>query len=219
MAINFQAMSKKQKNRFFLHSLAWKTGSLIGGTGIPEKEFNKAEIFLKEFVNFRRLDNMSKAACSAIALLLKALKLYPTDKKLAIPIFFSNPNGTLFSDSKYFVDFLEFGEVSGRANLFLYTLPTSPLGEASVHFGLTGNMSYVNSLTPLKSICDIVMNSADDYKEGVLIGIGESNPNNAKVVFIYLNKDESSGKSLEEISQLEYRTVLELKESLLKLVS
>src|SRR5574341_2368969 len=36
----------------------------------------------------------------------------------------------------------ECGRTLGRGNLFIYTLPSSPLGEAAIHFGLQGPLFY-----------------------------------------------------------------------------
>ena len=35
------------------------------------------------------------------------------------------------------------GSTLGRGNLFIYTLPSSPLAEAAIHFGLTGKLLYL----------------------------------------------------------------------------
>ena len=208
-------MAQKLKNNLFIKTSGWEIGPLTGGGEVPEKQFDKSKIFLKEFSNFGRLDRMSKAVCSAIALVLRQIDLYPIEKKLSIPLFFSNPEGTLYSDAKYYRDFLEFDQTSGRANLFVYTLPTSPLGEASVHFGLTGNISYITSETPLKTICETVMNSQEDYSDGVLIGLGESGDSFSNALFLYLNNDGTGGISIKELSEFEFSSVLDLKERLL----
>ena len=53
--------------------------------------------------------------------------------------------GSLQSDLEYFRDYLEGGRTLSRGNLFIYTLPSSPLGEAAIHFGLLGPLLYAAS--------------------------------------------------------------------------
>lgn len=214
-------MRKNHKISYCVKSWGWKIDSRSGGKNISESEFQKDKVFLKEFSNFRRLDSISKTVCSSIALVLQQVDLYPSEKKYSIPVFFYNPEGTLHSDLHYYSDFIKFNQTAGRANLFIYTLPTSPLGEASVHFGLTGGISYISSETPLKTICENVIDSCDDYSEGVLIGIGDYNDNDSNALFIYLKNDKSNLRdySIEELSELEYCSVVDLKNKLEKLLN
>ena len=45
-------------------------------------------------------------------------------------------------------DYVESGRTLARANLFIYTLPSSPLAEAAVHFGLQGPLVYLRGEEP-----------------------------------------------------------------------
>jgi hypothetical protein len=51
--------------------------------------------------------------------------------------------GSEGSNLAYFLDYLEAGRVLARGSLFIYTLPSSPLAEAAIHFGFEGPMFYV----------------------------------------------------------------------------
>ena len=51
--------------------------------------------------------------------------------------------GCLASNRAYFQDYLGGGRTLARANLFVYTLPSSPLAESAIHFGLMGPMVYM----------------------------------------------------------------------------
>jgi len=208
-------MNKNRKNMLYMTSAAWKLEDLTGGTAIPESEFRKENIFHREFKNFGRLDNMSKSVCAAIALILHQKKLYPSDKKLNIPIFFGLNEGPISSDYAYYSDFLKFGGTAGRANLFVYTLPSSPLGEASVHFGLTGNLLFVNADNTLSSICQMIINNQErDLPKFYIAGVGEVNGDKTNALFMLFEKNRtnnSSALNIEEVAQLSYLDLNDLK--------
>jgi len=47
-------------------------------------------------------------------------------------------DGCLLADDRYFHDYVTSGRSLGRGNLFIYTLPSSTLGEVAIALGLTG---------------------------------------------------------------------------------
>ena len=166
-----------------IKSIGWCLNDSAGGSpgdvfAISAKNKpEKSDIFLKPFKNFGRLDGMSKAVCTAAAFALRGAELYPREEKQPISIYFSNKEGSQESDTAYFKDFVDFGETAGRANLFLYTLPSSPLGEASVHFGLTGDVAYsADSENPLKAMLEAAEDACafrkSDSEKLFLIGLG-----------------------------------------------
>lgn len=55
----------------------------------------------------------------------------------------TNRAGSLEANRLYFSDYLQAGRVLARGNLFVYTLPSSPLAEAAIHFGFQGPMLYM----------------------------------------------------------------------------
>jgi 3-oxoacyl-[acyl-carrier-protein] synthase II len=106
----------------------------------------KRDIFSHPFKNFGRLDTISKMTGFAVSLALQdaGIEYSPTDKQ-DIGIVGTNSEGSLQSDIEYFRDYLAGGRTLSRGNLFIYTLPSSPLGEAAIHFGLLGPVAYVAS--------------------------------------------------------------------------
>ncbi len=209
-------MKNKIKDRLYASCISWKTGNIAGGTGSSDVEFKKATLFHKDFKNFGRLDDTSKAVCAAIATILKLKNLYPAENKLNIPVYLASTEGPLSSDYAYYSDFLQFGGTAGRANLFVYTLPSSPLGEASVHFGLTGNLLFVNSENSLQTMCTMIMDSrkAGDQPIGYLAGFAEQTTDSVNTLFIFFeaNKDSSApGLSIEEIAKIKFANLHELK--------
>lgn len=187
-------------------SIGWCLQDSVGG--VPGKTFplsaesqvEKSDIFSKPFKNFGRLDNMSKAVCTAIAFSLKGSELYPLDKKQPISIFFNNPADSADSDRKYFRDFVDFDESAGRGNLFLYTLPTSPLGEASVHFGLTGDIAYfTDNKNPMKTMLEAAEDASEFRQSNAeklfLIGLAECRQKTTEAIFILVS---STGKEVDK---------------------
>lgn len=107
----------------------------------------KLGIFSQPFRNFGRLDVMSRMTVSAVALALQDAGLeYSLAGKQDIGILGTSCEGSLKSDVDYFRDFIENGRTLSRANLFIYTLPSSALGEAAIHFGLIGPLLYATGV-------------------------------------------------------------------------
>ncbi len=94
--------------------------------------------------NFGRFNRQAKLINLAVALALYDANIsYAKAKKKAIAILGSTPNGCLEANLAYFRDYWEAGRTLGRGNLFIYTLPSSPLAEAAIHFGFTGKLLYL----------------------------------------------------------------------------
>jgi hypothetical protein len=105
------------------------------------------EIFKYPVENFGRFNHDSKLAVLAIGLALYDAKItYAKDKKQDISILGTNSCGALDANLAYFKDYVANGRILGRGNLFIYTLPSSPLAEAAIHFGLTGELLYAGFL-------------------------------------------------------------------------
>ena len=106
----------------------WRRPDLLGG---PVK-------------NIGRFDAVSRLTCCACALALRDAGLSVDEcRKQAIGLVGANAEGSLAANRAYFTDYLQAGRKLGRGNLFIYTLPTSPLAEAAIHFGLQACLLYV----------------------------------------------------------------------------
>jgi 3-oxoacyl-(acyl-carrier-protein) synthase len=96
--------------------------------------------------NFARFDQASKFVTLSVALVLYDAGItYTKDKKQNIGILGMSLDGAFTSNLAYFKDYVEAGRKLGRGNLFIYTLPSSPLAEAAIHFGLQGPLVYIRS--------------------------------------------------------------------------
>jgi 3-oxoacyl-[acyl-carrier-protein] synthase II len=112
-------------------------------------------LFLYPIKNFGRFDTPSKMACCTGALALRdAGILYSEQRKQNIGIIGTNTTGSLPSDVYYFKDYVKSGRTLARGNLFIYTLPSSPLAEVAISFGLQGPLLYMTF--PQKQISSLL---------------------------------------------------------------
>ena len=107
--------------------------------------FKRESLFSYPVKNFSRFDTISKTTCFCVALALKDAGIsYSAGQKKDIGIFGANETGCLESNINYFKDYIESGRILARGNLFIYTLPSIPLAEAAIHFGLSGPLLHVS---------------------------------------------------------------------------
>ncbi len=101
-------------------------------------------VLARPIENFGRFNQDARLVTLSIALALYDANIhYAKDRKHDIGILGTSSNGALDSNLAYFRDYVEAGRKLGRGNLFIYTLPSSPLAEAAIHFGLQGPLLYI----------------------------------------------------------------------------
>ena len=94
--------------------------------------------------NFGRFDAASKMTCCSIALALNDAGItYSNHMKHDIGILGTNNDGCFESNLSYFKDYVSCGRTIARGNLFIYTLPSTPMAEAAIYFGFQGPLLYV----------------------------------------------------------------------------
>jgi 3-oxoacyl-[acyl-carrier-protein] synthase II len=191
--------------------MGWITGNEYGcvmkGERVAYKDDTRLEglskkgIFAYPFKNFGRLDVVSKATAHAVALALRDAGIaYSQERKQDIGIIGTNRSGSLASDILYFKDYVECGRTLGRGNLFIYTLPSSPLGEAAIHFGLMGPLVYAagpdaSMATALDMAVDMLLL---DEASTMLAGKSEEH----EAVYVVLAKDGGvAGDALCDVDQ------------------
>lgn len=169
------------------------------GTGrVLSRKFNsaikwmeKADNFSAPFGNYSRLDAASKSLCNAVANALGDASVTYGSELMSTGILGCNKNGCSSADWNYYTDYVENGRKLGRGNYFIYTLPSSPLAEASIHFGLTGPLLYTSAVeAPLLWALNnsSVMNFAAD---SMLTGIFDEEA----ALFFYIDNACASGDS------------------------
>lgn len=120
------------------------TGHMVAfAPGETSRTVARDAFFQHPVKNFGRIDQASRVTLIAVSLALRDGGIDSSSRqKRAIGIVGTNSDGSLASDLDYYRDYVENGRKLSRANLFIYTLPSSPLGEAAIHFGLTGPLLY-----------------------------------------------------------------------------
>ena len=125
------------------------------------------------YPRFGRMDSFSRLGLGAIAMALKDAGLAIWTRKRSISICASTVHGCLGTDASYFDTVIPQEGRLASPNLFAYTLPNTFLGEAAIHFGLTGNSYILSSPSASKlQILRMAMISLDSGEsEKVLSGV------------------------------------------------
>lgn len=106
----------------------------------------KAEgVFAERVKNFGRFDVPTRRAFCAAALALHDADFVVTESPVGL--IGGGTEECTFANQKYFLDYAEHGRKLARANLFIYTLPTSPLAEIAICFKLDGPLFFTSSLS------------------------------------------------------------------------
>ena len=105
----------------------------------------------RKIERFGRFDPVSRMACRACELALRDAGVESSrDVRQEFGIIGAGFEGSLAANAAYFRDYVESGRILARGNLFVYTLPTAPIGEAAIHFGFQGPLfSLICAETPL----------------------------------------------------------------------
>jgi 3-oxoacyl-[acyl-carrier-protein] synthase II len=95
-------------------------------------------IYTRPPVRYRRLDDYSRIGCAAIALALIDAGLDRVENPRPIGIVAATRYGCFDTDLAYYATAKEDQGAFASPNLFSFTLPGIVLGEAAIHFRLTG---------------------------------------------------------------------------------
>ena len=173
----------------------------------PSGRFTCKSLFAYPFKNFGRLDDVSRNVCHAVALAMRDAGVsYSMGFKQDIGIIGTNATGSIATDVAYFRDYLEGGRTLGRASLFIYTLTSSPLGEAAIHFGLLGPLLYASSTTgALASLVAMAGEMIESGEAGAML-VGEADEREAIYMLIGrgdapLDIDQELSKIYSEVHQ------------------
>jgi hypothetical protein len=81
--------------------------------------------------------------------------------------------GCLKANQEYFRDYVTCGRTMGRGNLFIYTLPSSVLGEVSIALGLTGPSLFIqdDGVEPLATLANHAQRLLDDAEAGRMLAL------------------------------------------------
>lgn len=102
------------------------------------------DLFARPIKNYGRFAPVTQRVCCLTALALRDAGI---DQGYAgthnIGLLATDGHGSVEANRAFFQDYVDGGRTLSRASLFIYTLPSSPIAEASVHFGLTGPLLYL----------------------------------------------------------------------------
>lgn len=117
-------------------------------------QLQDAAVLSSAIKNYGRLDSASKMACCTIAMGIHDAGLTYSDGGLhQMGVVAVSPMGCLDANLSYFEDYINHGRTIARGNLFVYTLPSSPLADAAIHFGCQGPLLYqYEPAAPLDSV-------------------------------------------------------------------
>jgi 3-oxoacyl-[acyl-carrier-protein] synthase II len=186
-------------NRISIIGIGWINGMEYGcviknqRTPYQDRSILKKEILSMSCSNFGRIDNASKMTCYAGALSLEDAGIaFSHDLKQDIGLIGTNNKGSLETDVNYFKDYLKTNRTSSRGNLFIYTLPTSPLGEAAIRFGLQGPLLYIAASE--NSLISVIETAAEMilFDESPVMLAGMSREDEA--VYFVLKRDCEAGQ-------------------------
>lgn len=130
----------------WLNGQAW--GRLLSGEGgespAPAETLWKREDVLGGAVkNAGRFDGATRLTMLAVALAIgDGVRRGHARPGRATGLLGTSRDGSITTNLAYFRDYLDAGRTLARGNLFIYTLPTSPLAEVAIHFGFEGPMLY-----------------------------------------------------------------------------
>ena len=159
--------------------------------------FKHESLFSYPVKNFSRFDAISKTTCFCSALALKDAGIdYSSEQKKDAGIFGANDSGCLESNLNYFRDYVESGRILARGNLFIYTLPSIPLAEAAIHFGLSGPLLHLSfNEKSLPSLLSFAGKSILDGEAPAILAVKAEETD--AVCFVLQAEDAvSAGKSL-----------------------
>ncbi len=170
-----------------------------GLSSLPDKN----DVFPSQFDNFGRLDAASKMTCYAVGLALKNAGFgCPVKHKQAVGIIAGNGTGCLSADINYFKDYLDNGRTLGRGSLFIYTLPSSPLSEAAIYFGLAGPLFYMAGAD--KTFAQLTSLAADMIRNNEASVMLAGMTGNESAFFLVLSRaSNNAGSILCDIAQAE----------------
>lgn len=115
----------------------WASRTALRGIG------KKDGLFTYPVKNFGRFPVTAQRVCYVTALAMQDAGLkYAKGETKDIGLLGMDEFGCEQANFSYFKDYVDGGRSMARANLFIYTLPSSPLAEAAVHFGLQGPLLY-----------------------------------------------------------------------------
>ncbi|MCD4781866.1 MAG: hypothetical protein K8S27_15170 [Candidatus Omnitrophica bacterium] len=181
--------------------------------------FKKQSIIPESFRHFGRFDRVSKNTCLAISSGLFDADVYCSkETKPDLGILSTNSKGCLQSNINYFKDYIDCGRRLSRGNLFIFTLPSTPIAESAIIFGCQGpiaHLTFKDDQTPSILEHGRMMISQKEAKELLIV-----NANEEEAICFYIKEHahafENEYMSLEQLQE-SFTDTEELSEIILRI--
>jgi hypothetical protein len=116
---------------------------------------------------YSRMTTEARSCLCAASLAMRAADW----REMEVGLLAANEEGWSAANHEYFRDYLANGRSLGRGNLFIYTLPTSALGEVAIALKLTGPTLHISEDT--RPIAGMIRQAeqmlADGEAQGMLV--------------------------------------------------
>ena len=119
---------------------------------------------------FSRMTTETKSCLCAASVALRSIGPKPPHAEIGLVS--AGAEGCIKADEAYFRDYVSSGRSMGRGNLFIYTLPTSTLGEVAIALSLTGPAMYLHAdHSPLGSLIRQADQLIADGEAGIMLAL------------------------------------------------
>lgn len=120
---------------------------------------------------YSRMTTEARLCLCAASIALRAVP-NPQSGDREIGLLGAGGEGFLQANQEYFRDYVASGRTMGRGNLFIYTLPTSALGEVAIALSLAGPCMFLQDDShPLASIIKHTRQIVTDGEADLMLGL------------------------------------------------
>jgi 3-oxoacyl-(acyl-carrier-protein) synthase len=120
---------------------------------------------------FSRMTRESRSCVAAANLALQACGWKETESR-EIGLVAAGYEGCLAADQEYFGDYIASGRTLGRGNLFIYTLPSSTMGEVAIALGLRGPTLHIHDAShPAAGLAQQARHLVNDGEAEAILGL------------------------------------------------
>jgi 3-oxoacyl-(acyl-carrier-protein) synthase len=145
----------------------------VGSLKLFYAELLAAGMFASELSEFKRMSVKSKRSLLGAALALYDAGIIASENSENFAVITGNQECCETENSRYFEDYIKYGRVMGRGNLFVNTLPTTPVAEISMAFKLQGPLYFITAIdnSPATLLQEAALLLATDEADKVMVVI------------------------------------------------
>ncbi|MCP5004739.1 MAG: hypothetical protein GY941_12490 [Planctomycetes bacterium] len=178
-------------------------------------QLKEKEIIQNSIKNFGRFDRVSKNTCLVFSMALYDSGVSCLKENMQnVGVLSTNRESCLQSNLEYFKDYVDCGRTLSRGNLFIYTLPSTPIAEAAINFGCQGPVAYFTfeddqtnqileqgrMMIELKETTDLLIVNASEEEAICFYITGQSNTSEAR--YMALNEVQNFLEDIKTLSEV-----------------